>query len=369
MQLTSAQAYQLIKGTVKPLVGYHIPEWQPAQTSLAQYQAGLPDKPAILSIEWKIGSADDTANNQSHTDAAIQHLNAGGIVFIAPHFPSPFGTDQTLSSAWGTKGDLATLLSSAPSSTAKTRWNGNIDRLNALLDKLPSDSAVVFHPFHEGNGNWFWWGYNSANPSKSSIGLTNLYNDTMNRVHAVQRGLLRGYQAGMTWYANVGHGYPGQGNVDLVGSSMYRTTDVPLTFVNKFQDDYAALKNYGLPILIFEGGHQPDSTPLVTKAWDANQMGDGLLARYPEIKSTLMWHVDNRGFGPWNSFTNGPTAFGSDRLATLSDIQIAPPEPTEKTVFTALRNPVVGVYTTEAAAWAAGEDGEIIAVVQSEVQE
>lgn len=367
MSLTSAQALELFRTTTKPLTGQHIPEWQPAQTSLNQYVAPLQDKPAILSIEWKVGAADDIANNASHTQAAIDHLNAGGIVFIAPHFPSPFGTDQTLSSAWGTKGDHAQLLANAPSSTAKARWQGNIDRLNALLDKLPQNAAVVLHPFHEGNGSWFWWGYNSANPSRSSIGLANLYNDTMNRVHALQRGLIRGFQAGMTWYANVGHGFPGLGNVDVVGSSMYRTTDVPLTFVNKFQDDYTALKNYGLPILIFEGGPQPDTAPLVTSGWDAHQMGYKLLDRYPEIKSTLMWHIDNRGFGPWSSFTNGPAAFAHDRLATLQDIQQAAPEPSEKTVYTALRNPVVGVYTSEDAAWAAGDD--IIAVVQSEVQE
>lgn len=376
MTLTGPKVLDLLTNTAKPLTGQHLPEWQSAWTSMSQYVTPLGDTPAILAIDWRINANDDTTNNQSITDVAWTHIQNGGVIGIAPHFASPFGTDQTITGTWGTKGDHAQLLAGAPNSTAKTRWQGNIDRLNALLDKLGADAPVIFHPFHEANGNWFWWGYNSANPSRSSTGLASLYNDTMNRLHIVERGYVRGFQWGASWYAPMSFGYPGSGNVDVVGSSLYKSAPEPLTFINKFEDDWTRLKSYGKPILIFEGGPQPldqsqvNSPQQATAAWDAFQMSDKMLDKYPGVKSTIMWHPDYKGFGPWSSFTNGKAAFNSSRLARLSDIKVATPpapEPTEKTVFTALRNPVVGVYSSEAAAWAAGDD--VIAVTQSDIQE
>lgn len=366
--MDSTQLLQLLQSTSKILSAQHIPEWQSGQAGISQLVDSMPERPAGLGIELLCGGNDFAGNVKSQADVAKAHIAAGGFVMLGIHPPSPWSTDQTIGSVKGTKGDMSQLLAGATASTQKSRWQKVIDNVNAFLDLFPEDSPIIFHPLHEGNGAHFWWGYNMANPSQSNVGLRNLWLDLMTRVHADTRGLLKGFHAGMTWFAPVTHGWPGFGQVHIAGASLYPVSNLPVKFVDKFNNDYLALIGTGAPVVgMFECGPDQYTAPLATATWNSRQMAFGLKDLYPQLKFVMAWHNGPNGFGSWSSFTSSGEALADPAVANLADIQVAAPAPTDKTVFTALRNPVLGVYSTEEAAWAAGAD--VIAVVQSDIEE
>jgi len=53
--------------------------------------------------------------------------------------------------------DLNTLL--AAGTETHTRWMGELDQIARGLQELEDAGVVVlWRPFHEMNGGWFWWG-------------------------------------------------------------------------------------------------------------------------------------------------------------------------------------------------------------------
>jgi mannan endo-1,4-beta-mannosidase len=87
--------------------------------------------------------------------AAIEYWNQGGLVTISAHLYNPANAKG---GGLRDKGvDLETLL--APGTDTHTRWMQELDTLAAGLQELKDAGVVVlWRPFHEMNGDWFWWG-------------------------------------------------------------------------------------------------------------------------------------------------------------------------------------------------------------------
>ncbi len=95
-------------------------------------------------------------------DQAFSDLVAsaqGGAVLTASwHAPNPHTGGDYHDRSWH---DLGALL--RPSSPeAQTFWAGFDEQLGVLAALQDQGVAVVFRPFHEANGDWFWWGRPSA---------------------------------------------------------------------------------------------------------------------------------------------------------------------------------------------------------------
>jgi len=87
--------------------------------------------------------------------AAIQYWNHGGLVTISAHLYNPANPKG---GGLRDKGvDLAALLT--PGTETYTRWLQELDQLAEGLSELKQTGVVVlWRPFHEMNGGWFWWG-------------------------------------------------------------------------------------------------------------------------------------------------------------------------------------------------------------------
>lgn len=85
----------------------------------------------------------------------------GGVVTFSWHARSPLGTDK---SSWDTThGTVTTIL---PGGTNHELYKTWLDKIAVFISSLKGSKGenipVLFRPFHEHSGNWFWWGRNAC---------------------------------------------------------------------------------------------------------------------------------------------------------------------------------------------------------------
>lgn len=110
--------------------------------------------------------------------------------------------------------------------------NTDFDAANAVIDGTPENIALIFdmdmmagilrpfcdkqipilwRPFHEGDGNWFWWGAKGAEPLKK---LWRIMYDRYTNVHKLNNLI-------WVWNSPVTECYPGDDVVDIISRDMY----------------------------------------------------------------------------------------------------------------------------------------------------
>lgn len=116
--------------------------------------------PAILGCDYAYGWSHTTPPqaliDHSCNEYLIDHSNKNGLVQISNHFPNPSSPDagEVLNRLNLTFTDLL-----KPETVTGQRWRSFIDIVAQGLSELQkSNVTVLYRPFHEMNGGWFWWG-------------------------------------------------------------------------------------------------------------------------------------------------------------------------------------------------------------------
>jgi len=167
--------------------------------------------PALMGTDYadfQNGSLTSQAPNQ----AAIEYWKAGGLVTISAHL---FNPANPKGGGLRDKGvDLETLL--APGTDTHTRWMQELDLIAGGLQQLKDAGVVVlWRPFHEVNGGWFWWGAKDPN---TLIKVWRHMFDYLSETKGLDN---------LLWVYSPNHGdktaayYPGDHYVDLVGLDAY----------------------------------------------------------------------------------------------------------------------------------------------------
>ena len=169
--------------------------------------------PAILGVDYADWHNGSIAAAEPNT-AALDQWQHGGLVTINAHFFNPLRTNLNLSGLRDKGVDIAPLLD--PASPAHAIWLRELDDVAAGLQQLRDAGVVVlWRPFHEMNGGWFWWG---AKKPEVFIPLWRQMFDYF----TVEKKL-----DNLLWVYAANHGgrtadyYPGDGYVDLVGVDAY----------------------------------------------------------------------------------------------------------------------------------------------------
>ncbi len=187
--------------------------------------------------------------------ALIDHWNEGGLVTLSWHADNPFEDGYDV--YWDTvdnrdKINLGALLKGAPPSPAQTSYRTELDHIAGALQKLrKAGVTVIWRPFHEMNGDFFWWGINAHNNQQTNqADFIALWKD-LYRTLIIDYGLdnlIWTYSVIPygDWNAEVTAFYPGDDMVDLVGMDYYGIApDFP---------DYEALRSLGKIIVMSETG-------------------------------------------------------------------------------------------------------------------
>lgn len=193
-----------------------------------------------------------------------EYWSKGGLATISVHMTNPY----TGGKAWDTSGRASTDLFD-PNAPAGRAYLHQIDGIADGIDDLQQAGVVVlFRPFHEWDGDWFWWGGLEADLARKLWEhLFHHFTET--------RGLHN-----IIWVYNGGMSrYPGNAWVDLNSRDYYNN------YTTGLQRDYQAMSPTGKLFAVGEfgppgGSLDPDSPrnyDYSTFARETIQAGPGIV--------------------------------------------------------------------------------------------
>lgn len=258
------------------------------------------DYPAIMSFDLGGIEMGDEKNLDSVPFARIReelvkHHLKGGIVTISWHPRNPV----TGGNAWDTSDSLVVrkILSEEPHKSKFKTW---ITRVGDFLKTLKTEDGtpvpIIFRPWHEGNGSWFWWGYNWCS-DEEFLGLWNTLQDYLNEEGL--DNLLWSYSTNLdgSWTEErYMKRYPGNDRIGLIGEDSYQWGTEEdfikqLTADMEFLQEFSAKNNKTFALTECGYKNIPDST------WWTRVLKP-IMDQYP-INYFLMWrNYKEEYFGP-----------------------------------------------------------------------
>ncbi len=183
----------------------------------------------------------DSVNFDLMRRAAVTHVEKGGIVTFSWHLRNPL----TGGDAWDISSDKAVeyVLDGGAGHEKFLEWLGRTaDFFLSLRDADGKLIPLIFRPWHENVGTWFWWGGKLCS-SEQYIALYRLTRDYM-----TQRGLdniLWAYSPNSDITAEEYFSrYPGDEYVDIIGVDQYMNLGDPADFESEQERLDAASRYY-----------------------------------------------------------------------------------------------------------------------------
>jgi len=287
----------------KTLTGQHCAPLH-GSTRLVVVQRQTGDYPALFGQDFGFdgpGCWDGINFRQNIVDEAIRRHHEGFVITLMWHAVRPI-EEEPVDFEHGIQGkvtaaewrDLIT-----PGTRIHERWKSQVDVIAWFLRQLRDAGVpVLWRPYHEMNGDWFWWG-----KKPGELGYKKLYRMLFERLtdfHALNN-LIWVFNANeinvnVDPYADF---YPGDDVVDVLATDVYR-----MGFADKDYQTLSALAGKK-PIALGEVGRVPPPELLEKQprwAWfmvwdDTSTLGEGLKA----FKAT--YHSERTlrlGDLPWN---------------------------------------------------------------------
>lgn len=186
----------------------------------------------LLSYSGNInyGDADDDClaeirENRGTVDTAINWAkNSDGIVTLTFHWFSPIGGRDKSFYAKNTDFDASrVLIENTPEREAFFRdMNAIAEQLKRFRD---ADIPVLWRPFHESDGDWFWWGAKGAETARE---LYKLMFDHYTKALKLNNLL-------WVWNCRLKEGYPGDECVDVISVDIYLDKYRPTDYREEYE--------------------------------------------------------------------------------------------------------------------------------------
>ena len=209
--------------------------------------ATVGDYPAVMGFDLGGIEVGDTKNLDSVPftrirQEIIKHHDRGGIITISWHPRNPL----TGGTAWDVTSNevVKSVLRGGSQHTKFQLWMQRVsDFLQSIKDKKGKPIPIIFRPWHENNGSWFWWGqklctdeeflglWNMLQDKLTSDGLSNLlwsYSPNLDGNWTEERFMKR---------------YPGNSRVSLIGEDAYQW-GTEEDFVNQLSKDLDFIEKF-----------------------------------------------------------------------------------------------------------------------------
>ncbi|MGV8826819.1 MAG: glycoside hydrolase family 26 protein [Breznakibacter sp.] len=195
------------------------------------------DYPAVYG--WEIGhieTGDSVSLDSMHftriREEAIKAYKRGGLNTISWHLNNPL----TGGSSWDVSNNqtVASILPNGENHALYMEWLDRLaDYLNSFEDEKGTKTPLLFRPFHEHSGSWFWWGKELCTPDQ----YKELYRFTIDHLRKARKvnHLLIIYSPDRVYSeAEYFERYPGDEYVDILGIDWYHKPemDSPESFVS-----------------------------------------------------------------------------------------------------------------------------------------
>lgn len=250
------------------------------------------DYPAVCG--WDIGhlelghnvSLDSVSFDRIRYEIA-QNFLRGGINTISWHLDNPV----TAGSSWDVSAKDNVVVSILPDGKEHLKFTKWLDTLADFFNSLKIEDGtkipVLFRPWHEHTGSWFWWGKDHCTPEQYKQLWTMTYNHLKNKgVNNILYAYSPGGGASAMEYMER---YPGDEYVDLLGFDYYQMNGIEGTenYREVMDSTLTYLAQYGKehdkPIAVTETGFEtiPDAT------WWTNVLAP-LMEKHP-VSYVLVW--------------------------------------------------------------------------------
>jgi mannan endo-1,4-beta-mannosidase len=250
--------------------------------------------PAIFGQDFGFSAGEDKDSilgRPSMTAEVIRQYHRGAVIALTWHAVRPT-EDEPVTFRDSVQGHLTDwewqqLLT--PGTELHARWEKQVDRIAGYLSELQDAGVpVLFRPYHEMNGNWFWWG---GRPGPQ--GSQELYRQLFDRYVHIHR------LHNLVWVWNVNAPSVNAGPVDryFPGDAFadVLTMDIYGPFEQAHYDSMVALAGPQKPIALAEVGAMPTLAILAQQPrWTYFMMWSGLAegANAPDQLQT-MFHAPN----------------------------------------------------------------------------
>jgi mannan endo-1,4-beta-mannosidase len=224
----------------------------------------------------------------------IDYFNQGGLVFLMVTFKNPWNNSYAGDTT--NAGNLNDIIT--PGHPANIQFKDYLVSVAAGISQLQdSGITVIFRPFQEQNGSWFWWGSRSATlPATGDfIALwqyTFDYLTTTKQLHNILWLFcpsIKGPNVMNPSFQSELHFYPGNNYVDIIGLDQYNDTlDMSTTA-------YSDLLATGKPLGLAEFGPEKTSVTNHPFVYDYTTLIDQIRTKFPAF---CFW-------ASWNHFKSG----------------------------------------------------------------
>lgn len=185
--------------------------------------------PALLGLDLggiELGSPRNLDGNDFALmrEAAVRHHARGGVVSLSWHLRNPL----TGGDAWDVSSDqvVASILPGGAKHDEFVQWMGRAaDWILSLKDADGKQIPVIWRPWHEHSGSWFWWGRKLCTDGQYNA-LWQMNYDYFVRERGIE-GLLWAISPNYMddnfeqWESR----YPGDDYVDVIGLDCYASPD------------------------------------------------------------------------------------------------------------------------------------------------
>jgi Glycosyl hydrolase family 26 len=224
------------------------------------------DYPAVYG--WELGhlEIDKVVNLDSVPFTTMQRMikqgyERGGVITISWHLNNPL-TGKT---AWNS--EPGTVTSILPGGSKHDLYKSWLDKIAAFMNGLKGNRGefipVIFRPYHELNGNWFWWGGKHCSPEefkKLWIFTVSYLRDLKNLHHLLYAYNTDRFSSREEYLEK----YPGDEWVDVIGFDIYQRNSSNEKFIVDIDRMLSILEEIAkekskIPALTEFGGNLSDS--------------------------------------------------------------------------------------------------------------
>lgn len=252
------------------LTGQHnYPDTKDKNSRFAALYSG--QTPAVWSTDMGFAKAGDTDSYLARADIvkeAIRQHNKGSIITICWHAVPPTANEpvtfqpqgkvnpDSLASVQGQLTDKQFKEVLTPGTKLFDRWAVQVDSVAVYLKKLQDANVpVLWRPYHEMNGDWFWWGGRVGEYSTIDL-YKQIYNRLVN-VHKLNNLIwVWSIDRPSTPVRKFSNFYPGNDYLDILALDVYGSD------FNKAYYDSLMILSKGKPIVLGEVGNPPALTVL-----------------------------------------------------------------------------------------------------------
>lgn len=209
-KMEEVQKIQEITGKTPALCGFELLAYSPN----INYESG--DQDCRTEID---------ENKDTLEEAMDWVLNKKGIVTLTWHWFSPLGGKDKSFYAEKTDFDATKVL--VEGTKEREAFFSDMDVMAGLLKEFQDKQIpILWRPFHESEGEWFWWGAKGPETAKQLYCL--MYDHFVN--HHELNHLI------WVWNSPLVEGYPGDDVVDIISRDLYEPKGTRTDYVRQYHE-------------------------------------------------------------------------------------------------------------------------------------